>query len=173
MKNILNQRSKILFMSACIGLFYIVYLIIHFYTGVTTTTVAKQIGASIATALVTPHIIIISLAVIFNWLGVFMKKNWAALVSAILYCVGGLVFILYILFVIPMIVLSFVGYAKQKKLNKDGVTAETKKWQYAATVIIILLSGIIYISAAQNSISSSNKATSSNSINSTLQSDIK
>lgn len=148
-----KKRSKILFISACIGLFYLIYLISHFYVGVTTTDGAEQVGAAIATALVTPHMILIGVAVIFNWLGVFLKKNWMAMVSGILYGVGGVMFIIYIWFVIPMIVLSFVGFAKQKKLNNEDEEdiKPTKTWQYIVMAIIIILTGIVYLTAGGTS----------------------
>ena len=74
-----------------------------------------NIGGAIATALVTPHMLVIGLGAMFSWLGFFSKKTWAALVGAILYCVGALLFILYTLYCVPLIILGFIGYLKQKK----------------------------------------------------------
>ena len=55
---------------------------------------------------------------IFGWLGVFLKVSWGALVAAILYAVGTVLFLAYIMFGAPIMILGFVGYAKQKKINK-------------------------------------------------------
>ena len=38
--------------------------------------------------------------------------------GAILYSVGTLFFLMYAMFGIPILVLGFVGYSKQKKLNR-------------------------------------------------------
>lgn len=78
----------------------------------------EEIGGAIATALVTPHMVVVGIGAIFSWLGFFLKKSWGALVGAILYCVGALLFLVYAIFCIPLIVLGFVGYSKQKKLAK-------------------------------------------------------
>ena len=55
---------------------------------------------------------------VFGWLGVLARKSWAALVGAILYSVGTLLFLMYAMFGVPILILGFVGYSKQKKLNK-------------------------------------------------------
>ncbi|WP_291583458.1 hypothetical protein [Clostridium sp. UBA6640] len=78
-----------------------------------------------ATALVTPHMVLVVLATIFNWVGYFSNKRGFTLTGGILYSVGGVIFIIYIIFVIPSIILSFVGYAKLKdiiKINNAGKT---------------------------------------------------
>lgn len=117
MKHFFENRSKVLFVCAVLATIYMIYLITYF-TGVTTSSdEAEAIGGAIATALVMPHMILMALGAIFNWIGVCLKKNWGALTASILYCVGLVLFPLYFMFTIPLIVLGFVGYAKQKKLN--------------------------------------------------------
>jgi hypothetical protein len=54
---------------------------------------------------------------VFGWLGFLIKKSWAALVAGILYAVGTLFFLAYFMFGVPLLILGFIGYAKQKKLN--------------------------------------------------------
>ncbi len=113
-----RNRSKILFLSAVLGTLYSIYIISYFAGGIMgAKNAAEGIGASIATALVTPHMICVTVATIFSWLAFFMNLNWAAIASGILYVVGGIVFIVYILFVVPMIVLSFVGASKLNKIK--------------------------------------------------------
>lgn len=110
------KKSKALVISAVLGIIYSIYLVSYFGgTIFGAGSGAEAVGGAIATALVTPHMICIVLATIFNTLGAFLNKSGFALTGAILYCVGGVVFIMYIFFVIPMIVLSFVGYGKVKK----------------------------------------------------------
>ncbi|MGL4571232.1 MAG: hypothetical protein ACRCVJ_09220 [Clostridium sp.] len=121
-----QKHSKALLISAIIGALYSIYLISYFSSGIMDTNGAEQVGASIATALVTPHMILVVLATIFNWVSYFTNKRGFALTAGILYSVGGVVFLLYILFVVPSIVLSFVGYANLKKINQanEDIAAE-------------------------------------------------
>lgn len=112
------RHSKALLVSGVLGALYAIYLISHFSGAITGSTGATQVGAAIATALVTPHMILVVLAAIFNWVAYFTNKRGFALTAGILYSVGGVIFILYILFVVPSLVLSFVGYTKLKKINE-------------------------------------------------------
>lgn len=112
-----KNRSKVLFVCALLATLYVVYLICYFGNSMMSGDSAEAIGGAIATALVTPHTVIMGLGAIFSWLGFFLRKSWSALVGAILYCVGSLIFIVYIMFGIPLIILGFVGYSKQKKIN--------------------------------------------------------
>lgn len=108
------KKNLLLLISAVIGLAYSIYIISHFSGAMSGSTGAEAAGAAIATALVTPHMILVVLATIFNWVAWFTNKAGFALVSGILYAVGGVVFLGYFLFVVPSMVLSFVGYAQLK-----------------------------------------------------------
>lgn len=110
---------KCLLISAIFGTLYLVYIINYFFNGVTSTSGSEQIGAGIATALVAPHMFLLAVAVLFNWIGWAAKAKWAALTGGILYCVSGLLFLLYVFFEIPSIILSFVGYAKMKNARQN------------------------------------------------------
>ncbi|MDD3048810.1 MAG: hypothetical protein PHQ89_02315 [Bacilli bacterium] len=115
-----KNRSKLLFASAVVSTIYIVYLIT--YLGMmmsSSSNAAAVIGGAIATALLTPHMLIIGLGAVFAWIGFGTKQTWGALVAAILYCAGALVFLLYAMFSIPLIILGFLGYANQKKINSN------------------------------------------------------
>ena len=116
----MKEKSKALIFSAILGVAYSIYLIVYF-SGAMSGSGAEALGGAIATALVTPHMICVVLAAIFNTIGALANKSGFALTGAILYCVGGVLFIAYIFFVIPMIVLSFVGYSKVKKIKRAKV----------------------------------------------------
>lgn len=119
-------RSKVMFVSALLGTLYAFYLISYFFGAVDSTDGAEQLGSAIAAAVVLPHLTLLVLAVIFNWVGFFMNKGWAAITCGILYSVSGVVFLLYIFFEIPMIVLSFVGIGKIKKINTNNAEVVTQ-----------------------------------------------
>ncbi|MFZ7132290.1 MAG: hypothetical protein ACOWWR_08025 [Eubacteriales bacterium] len=117
-----RKRSLSLIISAVLGTAYAIYLIIYFGGGLmASTTDADVIGGAIATALVTPHMVCVAIAAIFNILAVFNYKRGFALTGAILYTCAALVFIMYGTFLLPMIVLSFIGFARLKKINEDNL----------------------------------------------------
>lgn len=120
-----NKHSKALLISAILGALYSVYLIFYFSGAVGDSEGLEQVGAAMATALVTPHMILVVLATIFNWVGYFTNKGGFALTGGILYSVAGVVFLMYIFFVIPSLVLSFVGYANLKKINDENSKVST------------------------------------------------
>ncbi len=109
------KRSKLLLVAGIIGLAYGIYIVTYFFDGVASSSDAEQIGAGLATMLVTPHMAFVWLAVIFNWLGFALKARWAALVAGILYAVAMVMFFMYFMFVIVEMILCFVAYAKMKK----------------------------------------------------------
>lgn len=119
------MRSKLLIASSVLGFMYSIYLIFYF-SGTMSGDVsdAEAIGGALATLMVTPHMAMVILSTIFNILAVALKKVGFALTSGILYSVAGLLFPLYLPFVIPMIVLSFVGYAKMKKFKSAKLSVE-------------------------------------------------
>lgn len=111
------KKSKCLLISAILGTLYMFYIISYFFKGVAATSGSEQLGAGIATALVAPHMFLLALAVLFNWIGWIANVRWAALTGGILYCVSGLLFLFYVFFEIPSIILSFVGFSKMKNAN--------------------------------------------------------
>lgn len=115
-----SKHSKALLISAILGALYSIYLICYFTGAIGGSEGAEQVGAARATALVTPHMVLVVLATIFNWVGYFTNKRGFALTGGILYSVSGVMFLIYIMFVIPSIVLSFVGYANLKKINNES-----------------------------------------------------
>lgn len=114
------MRSKVLFVATALATLYTVYLISYFGGGTLNAEGAEAVGGAIATALVMPHMIMFLIGAVFGWLGFLAKKSWAALVAAILYSVGTLFFLMYAMFGVPILVLGFIGYSKQKKLNHQN-----------------------------------------------------
>lgn len=113
------KRSKLLLVSGIIGTLYVIYLFSYFI-GINSNAsgASEEVGYALATVLVTPHMVIAGIAVIFNWLGFALKARWAALVSAILYAVAILVFIMYFWGVLVEMILCFVAFGKMKKTNE-------------------------------------------------------
>lgn len=113
-----KKRSKVLLIATALATIYAVYLISYFFGETANAEGTEAVGGAIATALVMPHMIMFLIGAVFGWIGVLARKSWAALVGAILYSVGTMFFLMYAMFGVPILILGFIGYSKQKKLNK-------------------------------------------------------
>ena len=116
-----QKLSKCLLISFILGVLYLIYSATY-WSGAAGrgTSTAEQIGSGLATAIVMPHLVFTALAVIFNALGLFMRKRGFALTGAILYTVALVLFPVYFMFVVIQMILSYVGFAKMKKENKPA-----------------------------------------------------
>ena len=112
------QRSKCLFFAGLIGAIYAAFIVSYF-----SYASSEDTAGFIATALVTPHMVLVVLGAIVLLIGSFAKKTWAALTGSIAMCVGAVLFLMYAAFCLPSIVLGFIGYANQKKLNQLALNA--------------------------------------------------
>lgn len=123
----MKKRSVALWIATILATAYSIYLISYF-TGVNTSAegTAEQIGSALATVLVTPHMVMFALGAVFGWLGILLKASWSALVAAILYAVGAVLFFAYFMFALPIMIVGFVGYAKQKKINAANAAAKAE-----------------------------------------------
>lgn len=113
------KRSKLLLVALILGVAYVVYSLWYWFGGGAAGSVgadsASQAGAGLATMLVTPHLALTVVAVVFNALAYFMGKRAFALVAGILYAVAMVLFLAYFFFVLVQMTLCFVAYAKMPK----------------------------------------------------------
>ena len=108
--------NRFLLISFIIGTAYILYSLVYWSGAVGSfDSTAEQIGAGIATAIVIPHLVATAVAVLFNGLGLFLRKRGMALTGAILYTVAVILFPMYWIFGVIEAVLSYVGLAKMSK----------------------------------------------------------
>lgn len=114
------KRSKCLIVATVLATAYAIYLMTYFFGATAQSDGAEAVGAAVATALVMPHMISFLVGAVFGWIGLFTKMTWAALVAAILYAVGTVLFLAYFMFGVPLLVLGFVGYSKQKQCNLEA-----------------------------------------------------
>ena len=113
----MKRKGKVLLLIALIiGVAYCVYSV-SYWSGATSnaTSDTEAIGAGIASMLVLPHMLMVGLAVIFNALAFFMYNKPFALVAAILYTVGIVLFPAYFMFVIIEMILCYIAFAKMSK----------------------------------------------------------
>jgi hypothetical protein len=117
----LKSRSKAAFWATLIAVAYGIYAISYWVgTNSSTTDDSEALAAGIATLFVLPHLFITWLGIIFGVIGFFTRKTGLQLTAAILYCVGAVFFLIYAFFLLPSIVLGFIGYSVQKKINASG-----------------------------------------------------
>lgn len=88
-------------------------------TGDTAEELGQALGTALGAAMLMPFFIISFIGQIFNWTGWIFNRRGLALTGAILYCVSLLFGASYVLGIIPCIILSFVGYAKLRKQQKN------------------------------------------------------
>ncbi len=110
-----------LLISAILGVAYLVYIVNHFWgTIFYSSSGVELVGGALATALVTPHMLSVCIAVIFNVIGWTMNKRWGALVAGIMYAVAILTMFLYGMFVIVQMVLCFIAFSRMKVLKVES-----------------------------------------------------
>ncbi len=113
-----EKRSKVLFVSAVLAVIYSIYLVTYFLgVNSSATSDTEIIGGALATAMVMPHMALMVIGSIFSVLGFFKRKPGFALAAAILITVAAVLFMLYAMFALPIAILGYVGYSKQKKIN--------------------------------------------------------
>jgi hypothetical protein len=117
-----EKRSKLLVLASILGGLYAIYLLTYFFGAVDESQGAEQIGTGLATALIIPHLVAVIFASVFGFLGFFLRSNGFSLTSGILYCVATILFLIYFMFTTPLIILTFIGYSKQKKMNSKEAT---------------------------------------------------
>lgn len=124
------KRSFCQFLSAAILIAYTIFIIQYFFGASVDTsgdTATVNLSGSIATLMVTPHMLFCTLASIFSAVAFFANSRGFALTAAILECVAAVLFVMYAPFLIPSIVLGFVGYARIGALKRK---AERLKEEY-------------------------------------------
>jgi hypothetical protein len=118
-----ERRSKTAFLAWVFAGAYSLYSVVY-WSGVAVETqgadAAEAFGAGLATLLVLPHVILAVVGSLFGAIGFFSRSPAFILTSAILYSVSALLFLVYAVFLVPSIVLGFVGFAKQRKIKQAG-----------------------------------------------------
>lgn len=115
-----NKKSIAMIIAGILGVAYGIYLISYFGGGILNSSDGfAMIGTGIAGALVAPHTICVALGGIFCLVSGFYNKNGLGLAGAILFVVSAVLFPLYALFVVPMIILGFIGASNVKKINSE------------------------------------------------------
>lgn len=113
-----KNHSKMVLVSTILVSLYAIYLMSYFYGGVANSNGDEQVEGAIATALVTPHMILIVLGVVFSVVALFANKNWAAITSCVLVFVSTLLMPVYFMFTIPLGIVGIIAIVCLNKFNK-------------------------------------------------------
>lgn len=116
--------------SICLGIsaiYNIAYCILIFYangqaydaTVTTTDNPFEQLGAGIGSTLIYLHLFVIAIASIFVIVAFFMRSFGFSITAGVLYSLSWIVMPMLILFVIPSVVLTFVGAVFCKKYKEE------------------------------------------------------
>lgn len=117
------KRSFCQFLSAAILIAYTIFIVQYFFDIIVNQTGESTINAisgALATMLVTPHMLLCAIASVFSAAGFIANSRGFALTAAILECVAAVVFLMYAPFLIPSIVLGFIGYVRIGSLKKNA-----------------------------------------------------
>lgn len=116
-----KNHSKMVLDSTILISLYAIFLMVYFYGGVANSNSVDEAGVGvIATVLVTPHMILIVLGVVFSIVALFANKNWAAITSCILVFVSTLLMPIYFMFTIPLGIIGIIAIVCLQKLNEKA-----------------------------------------------------
>lgn len=116
----MKRKNIWLLLAALIGTAYLIYILQYAFSAISSNDSNTALAASIATMMLIPHLILVLLAVIFNWLGFLFNIKWAALTAGICYGISMILFLYYFMFVIIEMIFCFIGYGKLNKQAKDN-----------------------------------------------------
>lgn len=116
-----KNHSKMVLVSTILVSLYAIFLMAYFYGGVANSNSdAEAAGGIIATALVTPHMILIVLGVVFSVVALFANKNWAAITSCVLVFVSTILFPPSFMFTIPLGIIGIIAIVCLNKFNQKA-----------------------------------------------------
>lgn len=122
-----QRRSRAAFLAAVFGAAYAIYSLVYWTREYAETDDTwASLGVGLAVWLVLPHVIATCIAVIPGFIGFFNRSTNLLLTAAISYSVAAILFPLYAAFLAPSVILGFVGYSAQKKINSQEALSDIK-----------------------------------------------
>jgi hypothetical protein len=108
--------SKPLLDSTLIGTIYLVYLIIS-YTKIDLGDDSESTFYLLLMTLVKPHLYLTIFGVFLSFLSIILKNHNLALLATFILLLAALAFVLYAIFLLPAIVMGFIGARNQKRIT--------------------------------------------------------
>jgi len=112
--------SLITVLAATVYGVYIMALLTGAFTDTTSgaTTDSEVAGAALGVALLLPHIVLVWVGTLLNWVGYVFKVPGVTLAAAIVYSVAAFLGFVFIVFMIPIVVLSYISFAMERSRKK-------------------------------------------------------
>jgi hypothetical protein len=109
-----------LMISAALGIAYCILLLLFYGNAIfgASSLLSFVLGA-LAAAFVIPHIVVVIIAAVFNVVAVIARSKTFALLSGIFYSLGAVLFVFFSVFLVPSIILCFIGYSKLKDAQTE------------------------------------------------------
>lgn len=118
----MEKKSKIVLSALIILAIYTAYICYYAYVVLPGqgATDAEKAGSAIASAIMTPHIVLVGLSLVFTALAFFMNAKWSCITALVLVCVATVMMPLYVMFTIAPIILLGIGIAKTGNVKKEN-----------------------------------------------------
>jgi len=113
-----KQRSMMLFITMILGIAYAVFILFSFKELSDQAAEEDNIFIAFFAIFLIPHIVVTLLATLLIVCSFIFKNPTLALVSSIFYLLAAVLFVIYGIFLIPVVILGFIAYARQKRLSK-------------------------------------------------------
>ena len=129
------KRPRILLIDAAIStisFFIIIAIYVNHINSIDKNDSAAVIGTGIGMMLMMPHLILFGLGLIFNWVGYGTRMRGFTLTAGILYCVSMLLGVTNFFILILPIILTFIGYEKQKQVRARRVVQQARAYRRPA-----------------------------------------
>ena len=121
------RRSKVVLFFAVFGALYTVALIVLWSGAQSATTELfltdpwlaglGTVAGGVASIVLLPHFVSSVFASVLGIIGFFTRNDGFVLAAAILFSIAVAMFVLSGLVLLPIVVLGFIGYANQRRLN--------------------------------------------------------
>lgn len=108
------RKSKLLLASSILSTLYLIFLIGNFILDISKGGAFNKLVLTFRTLFYIPHITILILALILNWVGYAKNIKWTSLMSGVLYLVCMFFMFINTIFVLPQMILSFIAYFKMQ-----------------------------------------------------------
>jgi hypothetical protein len=111
----LKNRSKVLFIGAVISTAYILCLAGNYL--LKSAVSPYTLSFIVNTAFMPEYILFMAIGTALCWTGFFTRDAYFILLGSILFSIAAVFFFFYISAALPIIVLAYIGFANQKKIN--------------------------------------------------------
>lgn len=113
-----NRRSPLILISSGLGTLYALLILVYLLDAPSSALYTDfGLGTGLAMVFAVPHALTAVIGGILGLIGFFRQSTQQVKASAILFSVAAAVYLVWAIFLVPSIVLAFMGLSAQKKIN--------------------------------------------------------